>query len=136
MRKADRTYRERSKLASCTANSVPLQRRLPALRRLVRADREDFLDPGPNPNKYWDDLWAWFDAGGDRDVAAYLATLDISGFNPKAPPPKTTAFWAIVDANKAPEESELADALGKVAALNGDVLPNVVTLFKVAQNVT
>jgi hypothetical protein len=34
-----------------------------------------------------------------------------SGFNPKAAPPKTPAFWAIVDANRAPEDAELADAL-------------------------
>ncbi len=101
--------------------------------------KEDFIDPGPNPNKYWDDLWAWFDAGGDRDVAAYLAELDISSFNPKAPPPKTPAFWAIVDANKAPEESELADALDKLGdhKMDGTIVsPDVVTLFKVAQNVT
>ena len=26
-------------------------------------------------------------------------------------PPKTPAFWAIVDANRAPEDAELADAL-------------------------
>src|SRR5215472_18866486 len=30
---------------------------------------------------------------------------------PKAPPPKTAAFWDIVDANRAPEDAELADAL-------------------------
>ena len=34
-----------------------------------------------------------------------------SGFDPKAPPPKTPAFWAIVDANRAPEDAELADVL-------------------------
>jgi hypothetical protein len=61
---------------------------------------------------------ALFEAGGSRQqrahptqmaqvrdhvhaVAAYLATLDISTFDPKAPPPKTDAFWAIVDANHA-----------------------------------
>ena len=48
---------------------------------------------------------------GFEDVAAYLAMLDISDFNPKAPPPKTPAFWAIVDANRPPEESEIADVL-------------------------
>jgi hypothetical protein len=61
---------------------------------------------------YWKGMWAWYDnEGGDRDVAAYLAELDLSGFDPKAPPPKTPAFWAIVDANRAPEDSELADVL-------------------------
>ena len=26
---------------------------------------------------YWDKIWTWLDNGGDRHVAAYLATLDI-----------------------------------------------------------
>jgi len=51
---------------------------------------------------FWNGIWGWYDVGGDSHVAAYLATLDISAFNPKAPPPKTAAFWAIVDANRAP----------------------------------
>ena len=40
--------------------------------------------------------------------------LDISDFNPKAAPPKTEAFWAIVDANRSPEDSELADAIDRL----------------------
>ncbi len=60
---------------------------------------------------YWNNIWQWYDAGGDRHAGAYLATLDISSFNPKAPPPKTPAFWSIVDASRAPEDAELADAL-------------------------
>jgi Family of unknown function (DUF5906) len=63
---------------------------------------------------YWVRLWSWYDRGGDHNVAAYLATRDISSFNPKAPPKKTPAFWAIVDANRAPEESELADILDRL----------------------
>ena len=47
-------------------------------------------------------------------VAAYLASLDISGFDPKAPSPKTPAFWDIVDANRAPEDAELADVLDRM----------------------
>ena len=69
---------------------------------------------------------AWYDDGGDRHVAAYLAELDISTFNPKAPPPKTQAFWDIVDANRAPEDAELADALDR---LNN---PVVVTIPQIA----
>ena len=63
---------------------------------------------------YWNALWGWYGSGGEEDVAAYLGELDISGFDPKAPPAKTAAFWAIVDANRAPEEAELADALDKL----------------------
>jgi Family of unknown function (DUF5906) len=79
-------------------------------------NKEDFSED------YWNQLWNWYDSGGDRNVAAYLATLDLSNFNPKAPPPKTAAFWAIVDANIAPEESELADVLDSLSN------PDAVTL--------
>jgi hypothetical protein len=63
---------------------------------------------------YWNDLWDWYGRGGYRHVAACLAELDISAFDAKAPPPKTPAFWAIVDANRAPEDAELADVLDKM----------------------
>ena len=60
---------------------------------------------------YWNDLYAWFRHGGSANVAAYLAGVDLSDFDPKAPPRKTAAFYDIVDANRAPEDAELADAL-------------------------
>ena len=63
---------------------------------------------------YWTKMWKWYDEGGDRHVAAYLATLDISDFDPKAPPPKTPAFWSIVNANRTTEEAELQDILDKL----------------------
>ena len=63
---------------------------------------------------YWTTLWNWYDQGGDRHVAAYLAEHDISRFDPKAPPPKTAAFWTIVDASRAPEDAELADVLDRL----------------------
>jgi hypothetical protein len=63
---------------------------------------------------YWNRLWSWYEKGGFQHVAAYLAKLDISGFDAKAPPPKTPAFYEIVDANRAPELSELADVLDKM----------------------
>lgn len=50
-------------------------------------------------------------------MAAYLRELDISALDPKAPPPKTQAFWDIVEANRAPEDTELADALDKLGNL-------------------
>jgi hypothetical protein len=76
--------------------------------------KDDFADD------YWRNLWAWYSAGGLADVAAYLAELDLTGFDPKAPPPKTAAFWDIVDANRAPEDAELADVLDVVG--NPDAL--------------
>jgi hypothetical protein len=42
--------------------------------------KEDFSD------RYWDELWAWYNNGGAQHVGAYLAEVDIAAFNPKAPP--------------------------------------------------
>ena len=64
---------------------------------------------------YWNDIYGWYSHGGVEHVAAYLATLDLSDFDPKAPPPKTMAFWEIVDANRAPEDAELGDVLERLA---------------------
>jgi hypothetical protein len=75
---------------------------------------------------YWNTLHRWYATGGIENVAAYLATFDLSGFDPKAPPPKTQAFWAIVAANNAPEDSELADVLDRLGN------PAAVTLERVA----
>jgi hypothetical protein len=61
---------------------------------------------------YWNRLWKWYEAeGGYAHVTAYLDSLDLSAFDPKAPPPKTQAFWDIVDSNRAPEDAEMADTL-------------------------
>ena len=60
---------------------------------------------------YWHALHKWYEAGGNANVAAYLRTKDISHFDSKAPPPKTEAFFEIVNANRAPEDAELADVL-------------------------
>jgi hypothetical protein len=83
--------------------------------------RSDFADD------YWTQLWGFYERGGDRHVAAYLTELDISKFDPKAPPPKTAAFWDIVHANRAPEDAELADVLDKMGN------PYATTLLRIAE---
>jgi hypothetical protein len=70
--------------------------------------KEDF------PDGYWDEIWGYYDDGGHGHVAAYLTELDISDFDPKAPPPKTAAWWEIVGTNQAPEDAELADAIDEL----------------------
>jgi hypothetical protein len=60
---------------------------------------------------YWTKLWSWYLNGGYEHVGAYLMARDISKFDPAAPPPKGPAFWAIVDASAAPEDSEFGDLL-------------------------
>ena len=57
---------------------------------------------------------------------AYLGQLDLADFNPKAPPPKTPAFWDCVDANRAPEDAELADILDRLGN------PEAVTLVELS----
>jgi len=76
---------------------------------------KDDFSPG-----YWPALYDWFGRGGNEIVAHHLATLDLRDFDAKAPPPKTRAFWEIVDASRAPEDAEMADAidaLGKPGAV-------------------
>ncbi len=81
------------------------------------------------PENFWKDFWHWYQhENGFAHVAAYLAKRDISKFNAKAPPAKTAAFWAIVDANAAPEESELADVLDQMGN------PDATTLIIVTGN--
>jgi hypothetical protein len=78
------------------------------------------------PPKYWDGLYAWYNSGGIENVVAYLAALDLSAFDPKAPPPKTAAFWAIVDANQSPEDAELADILDILGNPDAVIIPELV----------
>jgi len=79
---------------------------------------------------YWRDLWAWYDKGGRANVAEYLRTLDIAHFNPKAPPPKTSAWHDIVNSNRAPEDAELADAL------DGLGWPDATTISEITSSLT
>jgi hypothetical protein len=59
----------------------------------------------------WQDFWDWYDDGGFGHVGALLRRLSLAKFQAKADAPKTAAFWDIVSANVAPEESGLADVL-------------------------
>jgi hypothetical protein len=81
------------------------------------------LKPPPDPEtpegkvtkEYFDRIWKWYrEEGGLDQVADYLWNHDISKFNPKAPPKKTEAFWAIVDANRAAEDDDLPGLIGRL----------------------
>ena len=75
---------------------------------------------------YWNDLYKYYDKqGGIAAIATYLADLDLTDFDPKAPPRKTPAFWAIVDASRTSEDAELADVLDRLKN------PGAVTLIQV-----
>jgi hypothetical protein len=60
---------------------------------------------------YFSGLWGYFARGGLDAIAAYLMDLDVSEFDPFAPPPQTPAFWDIVNASRSSEASEIEDAL-------------------------
>ncbi|TIQ46734.1 primase-helicase family protein [Mesorhizobium sp.] len=81
--------------------------------------------PSPRPEKYWVALYAWYEAGGAENVAHYLQTLDISDFNPKAPPPKTDAFWEVVHASANPDDVEMASALDRLENKEAIVLSDL-----------
>jgi hypothetical protein len=83
--------------------------------------KEDF------PENYWRILYDWYGDGGSNHVAAYLAGLDLSQFDAKAPPPKTTAFHDIVDANRAPEDADLADVLESLESRPAVTLSDLTT---------
>jgi hypothetical protein len=72
------------------------------------------LSKGDFTEAYWNRLYGWFEDGGYQHVAAYLDGLDISDFNAKAPPPKTEAFWAIVQSSRSSEDAELEDLLDEM----------------------
>jgi hypothetical protein len=55
--------------------------------------------------------------------------VDVKAFDPKASPPKTSAFWEIVGANQAPEDSELSSLL---MMIGDSELPDAVTVEQVA----
>ena len=89
-----------------------------------KAEMSDFSDD------YWPGIWNWYETGGEGHVAAMLMARDLSGFDPKAPPRHTQAFRAMVDTGRAPEDSEMADALealGWPAAITFDRIAAVAT---------
>jgi hypothetical protein len=69
---------------------------------------------------YFGELWNWMRDGGAGHVAAHLRSIDLSAFDPKAPPARTPAFYRMVAAGEAPESGELRDiidAMGQPEAL-------------------
>lgn len=62
--------------------------------------------------EYWTGYYRWLtEEGGKFHVAAFLKQRSLAGFDAKAPPPKTPAFWSILQAGQSPETLELSDVL-------------------------
>ncbi len=85
------------------------------------------IEPAEFPPGYWRTIYGWYAKGGSANVAAYLRGLDLSSFDPKAPPPRTQAWWHIVNANRSQDESDLEDVLDACGR------PAVVTVAELAR---
>jgi hypothetical protein len=60
------------------------------------------------PPAYYDVLYTWLEKDqGYEKIYHYLNTYDISSFNPNAEPPKTKAFYDLVDETQTPTDIEL-----------------------------
>ena len=124
----EKNLREHSVLNCCgviiTTNHLLDGLHLPA------GDRRHFVAWSPRgagdfDADYFPAFYQWLHAGGSNHVGAFLRSLDLGTFNPKAPPPKTPAFWQIVGAGESPEAGELRDVIdemGNPAALTLDQL--------------
>jgi hypothetical protein len=82
-------------------------------RRHYVAWNED-ISPRDFPEGFWREFYQWYETGGLDHVTAHLHALDVSNFDPKGEPPKTEAFWTIVQANTSAEDAEMADALDRL----------------------
>jgi hypothetical protein len=113
---------------------------------LPEDDRRHFVAWSPCKKEeftpaYWKGIWGRYHEGGIADIVAYLDAYDLSGFDPKAAPPQTAAFWEIVTVNKPIEDAEFGDALhavghamatmNEVLATNEPILPDAVTLNQI-----
>jgi hypothetical protein len=76
---------------------------------------------------FWNEFWAWYETGGFAHVAALLYQHDLSGFDPKAEPPKTTAFRYMVSADLTSEYSDIADAIDRLKDADGQ-RPDALTI--------
>ena len=74
---------------------------------------------------YWTKLYRGTPTAATRTSPKTSTSIDLSDFDPKAPPPKTQAFWEIANANRAPEDAELPDGLDDLER------PDVITLIDV-----
>jgi hypothetical protein len=61
-------------------------------------------------------------------VAAFLQNLDLSEFNPKAPPRKTQAWHEFVDAGQSPQDAEFASVLSETG------WPDIVSVNVISAN--
>ena len=132
--RVDEKFLREHSVVNCTGVIITTNHKTDGM-YLPAEDRRHFVawsdtEQADFPESYWRELWGWYQSGGFEDVAAYLFELDLSAFDPKEPPPKTEAFWTIVNANRAPEDAELADVIERIGS------PSAVTLSRLQSEAT
>jgi hypothetical protein len=71
-----------------------------------QSKKEDFEE------QYWKGLWHFYEEeNGYAHVRAFLEKRDLSAFNPKAPPKRNDAFYAVLTTSEPAEEGEMADVI-------------------------
>jgi hypothetical protein len=70
-----------------------------------------WADVGRLPESEATNLWAWYKSGGFAVVANYLATRDVSAFQPAAAPPMTEAKMIMIDHGRSTAESYLIELI-------------------------
>ncbi len=93
-----------------------------------KAAREGKDQPNSLSPKYFVGLWDWFEDGGCEHVTAYLKSLDLSKFDPKASPPNTEAFWDMVNASLSSDNAEFDDAIDRMGR------PLALTIYNIICN--
>jgi hypothetical protein len=67
--------------------------------RISEGDRRFCIEKSlaqPREPAYYNELWAWFNGGGDAHFLRFLQDRDLSAFNPYAPPPITAAKLEVI----------------------------------------
>jgi hypothetical protein len=107
-------------------------------------DRRHYVAESPRSPEdfekgYFDKMWEWYAAGGCADVVAYLRIFPIGklGFNPKAQPVKTKAFWKIAHGHVEQADAQFADVLDLLGECDADgkaiKWPDVVTVQQIKE---
>jgi hypothetical protein len=79
----------------------------------------------PQPDAYYNELWSYYDNGGDAVCVGWLMSRDISKFDPAARPPMTQAKRDMIDAAMSPANRWLKDQFGEGGLFHGRVLLTV-----------
>jgi hypothetical protein len=92
------------------------------------------------PRKFFDDFYNWYDnEGGIGHVIAYLQQRNLSNFNSKQAPLKTTGFWGMVHVDYGPDHSELVEAIDALSTHDehGNIIaaPAAVTIAQLVEKV-